>query len=226
MRRIVCKNVKNLRDLGGFLTKDGKVTKFDSIFRSDLPINMSEEEINFLLNKNLTTVIDLRKEEEIKRKPNCLNISKIDYNVVNLLGDKCPNEEADIAKGYIAILDNKETMSKVFKIIANVKGSILYNCSAGKDRTGVVTMLLLLLANVYEDDIIADYQVSYTYIREEIKAMHLNNPDLPAFLGGSKMEYMEDTLKLFFEKYKNIKQYLNYLDLSEEEINKIKNKLI
>lgn len=226
MRRIVCKNVKNLRDLGGYLTKENKVTRFNSIYRSDLPKDMSEEEINFLLNNKLTTVIDLRKVDEVDRKCNCLNIPEIDYYNISLLGDKCPNEENDIPKGYMEILGNINTMNKVFSIIKDAKGSILFNCSAGKDRTGVVAMLLLLLAEVYDDDIIADYQVSYTYIRENIKKMHKDNPDLPAFLGGSKLEYMEETLKMFYDKYKNINNYFKYLGFNEKEIKKIKSKLV
>lgn len=226
MRRIVCENVKNLRDLGGYFTKDNKVTKFNSIYRSDLPKNMNEEEIRYLLDRGLTTVIDLRKKDEVNRNVNSLNIPKIDYHNVNLLGDKCPNEEADIPKGYIEILSNIENMHKVFEIIKNAKGSVLFNCSAGKDRTGVVAMLLLLLADVYEDDIIADYQVSYTYIRENIRKMHKDNPDLPAFLGGSKLEYMEETLKLFFNKYQTIYNYFKYLGFNNEEIKIIKGKLV
>ena len=226
MRRIVCKNVKNLRDLGGYLTKENKVTKFNSIYRSDLPKDMSDEEINYLLYNKLTTVIDLRKEDEVDRKSNCLNISEINYYNISLLGDKCPNEEKDIPKGYMDILGNINTMNKVFSIIKDAKGSILFNCSAGKDRTGVVAMLLLLLAGVYDDDIIADYQVSYTYIRENIRKMHKDNPDLPAFLGGSKLEYMEETLKMFYDKYKNINNYFKYLGFNEKEIKKIKSKLV
>lgn len=226
MRRIVFKNVRNLRDLGGYLTKDNKITKYNSIYRSDLPKLMSEEEINYLLNKGLTTVIDLRKEEEINRNPSSLNIKGIDYHNVNLLGDKCPNEEKDIPKGYIEILSNKVTMYQVFNIIKESEGPVLFNCTAGKDRTGVVAMLLLLLANVYHDDIIADYQVSYTYLRESIRKMHRENPDLPAFLGNSKLEYMEETLNLFTEKYQTIENYFNYLGFTEEEIDKIKKKLI
>ncbi|MBE6139800.1 MAG: tyrosine-protein phosphatase [Firmicutes bacterium] len=226
MRRIVCKNVKNLRDLGGFFTKENKVTKFNSIYRSDLPKDMSEEEIKYLVDNNLSTVIDLRKKEEVNRKGNCLNIPEFNYYNINLLGDKCPNEESDIPKGYMDILENIDTMYDVFNVIRKAKGSVLFNCSAGKDRTGVVSMLLLLLAQVYEDDIIADYQVSYTYIREDIRKMHKDNPDLPAFLGGSKLEYMEETLKLFFNKYKDINTYFKYLGFSDKEIKQIKSKLI
>lgn len=226
MRRIICENVQNLRDLGGYLTKENKVTKFGKVYRSDLPNNMKTSEINYLIQNGLTTVIDLRKEEELKRNPNCLNIDKIDYYNINLLGDKCPNEEQDIPKGYIEILGNKETMYQVFNIIKEAKGSVLFNCTAGKDRTGVVAMLLLLLAQVPDDDIIADYQISYTYIREKIRKMHIDNPDLPAFLGNSKLEYMEETLKLFYSKYNNINSYFKYLGFNDEQIEQIKSKLV
>ena len=226
MRRIVFKNVKNLRDLGGYQTKDNKETKFNSIYRSDLPQNMEENEIKYLLDNNLKVVIDLRKEEEISRVKNSLNIPEINYYSVNLLGDKCPNEENEIPEGYINIINNKETMYKVFEIIKNEIGGILFNSTAGKDRTGVVAMLLLLLAGCYDDDIIVDYQVSYTYIRETIRKIHIDNPDLPAFLGGSKLEYMEETLKLFYDKYKTINNYFKYLGFDDKEIEQIKSKLV
>ena len=71
---------------------------------------MTKNEIKYLLDNNLTTVIDLRKTDEVKRNNNCLNIQEIDYYNVNLLGDKCPVEENDIPKGYINILDNIDTM--------------------------------------------------------------------------------------------------------------------
>lgn len=226
MRRIVCENVKNLRDLGGYLNKQNKITKFNSIYRSNLPTSMSNIEIDCLIENGLTTIIDLRIEEETIRKPNCLNIKGLEYINVNLLGDKCPSQESDIPKGYMNILNNKETMYKVFESIKNSRGSVLFNCTAGKDRTGVVAMLLLLLADVYEDDIIADYQVSYTYIREDIRKMHKDNPDLPAFLGQSRLEYMEETLNLFFEKYKDITNYFIYLGFNESDIEVIKSKLV
>ena len=101
-------------------------------------------------------------------------------------------------------IEDKETISQVFHIIASSKDGVLFNCKAGKDRTGVIAMILLLLADVYDDDIIADYSVSCIYIRDEIKKMNEDNPDLPFFFGDSKLEYMEETLKLFRQKYKNI----------------------
>ena len=215
--RIKLKNIKNMRDLGNYPTKSGGYTKNGTFYRSDLPKNMDDEEIKKILKLNISTVIDLRTEEEVNRKPNSLNIKNIDYYNVSLLGDKCPEFEKDIPIGYMNILSNNETMRKTFKIILNAKGSVLFNCTAGKDRTGMVAMLLLKLADVYDEDILVDYQISYTYLKEDIRKMHKDNPDLPAFLGESKMEYMEETLEMFNNKY---------LGFSLDEILKIKSKLV
>lgn len=224
--RIKLKNIKNMRDLGNYPTKSGGYTKNGTFYRSDLPKNMDDEEIEKILKLNISTVIDLRTEEEVNRKPNSLNIKNIDYYNVSLLGDKCPEFEKDIPIGYMNILSNNETMRKTFKIILNAKGSVLFNCTAGKDRTGMVAMLLLKLADVYDEDILVDYQISYTYLKEDIRKMHKDNPDLPAFLGESKMEYMEETLEMFNNKYGNIIDYFTNLGFSLDEILKIKSKLV
>lgn len=225
MRRIICANVNNMRDLGGYANREGKVIKFNRFIRSSLPYDMSDEEINYLLDNDIKTVIDLRNKDEVSRKRNCLDKVEFDYYNVNLKGDKCPEIESDIAAGYIMILENKETMSEVFHIIASCDGGVLFNCSAGKDRTGVVAMILLLLADVYDDDIIADYSVSYVYIREQIRKMHADNPDLPSFMGGSKLEYMEIALELFRKRFKNINNYMRYLGITRKEVNSIRDKL-
>ena len=215
-----------MRDLGNYPTKSGGYTKNGTFYRSDLPKNMDDEEIEKILKLNISTVIDLRTEEEVNRKPNSLNIKNIDYYNVSLLGDKCPEFEKDIPIGYMNILSNNETMRKTFKIILDAKGSVLFNCTAGKDRTGMVAMLLLKLADVYDEDILVDYQISYTYLKEDIRKMHKDNPDLPAFLGESKMEYMEETLEMFNNKYGNIIDYFTNLGFSLDEILKIKSKLV
>ncbi len=87
-------------------------------------------------------------------------------------------------------------------------------------------MLILLLCNVLEEEILVDYQVSYTYLKETIRKMHLDNPKMPKYLGNSKMEYMEDTLKLFKSKYESIDKYMMLLGFNREDIIKIVNKLV
>ena len=108
----------------------------------------------------------------------------------------------------------------------NSQGMVLFNCTAGKDRTGVIAMLLLKLAGVYDDDILADYEVSYTYLRDEIRLMHVNNPDLPAFFGGSKMENMEKFLNLFNSRFNSIDDYFDYLGINRDDISVLRERIV
>ena len=57
-------------------------------------------------------------------------------------------------------------------------GAVLFHCTAGKDRTGVLAALLYLLLGVAEEDIIADYQVSFTYNEKGINRLLAGNPVL------------------------------------------------
>ena len=225
MRRIICKYVNNLRDLGGYMTQDNRITKFNSIYRSDVPIFLTESELNYFKENKLTTIIDLRTKEEIAKKVNYFQDKGFDYYNITLKGEKCPKREKDIPVGYMEIINDKDNIKLVLDVIKNSQGAIFINCNSGKDRTGVICMLLLLLAKVPEKDIIADYQVSYTYLVDNIKKIHEDNPHLPKFLGSSKAKYMEKTLELFKDKYKTIENYLKFIDLTNEDMEIIINKI-
>ena len=226
MRRYLFGDNKNMRDLGGYCTLDKRETKFNRFIRSDLPLNMTLDEKKYLIKNNITTIIDLRNSDELLKKPNCLNESPFIYYNIELNGDTFPNLEDDIPNGYLDIIGDIKKINAIFKIILSCNGNILFNCTAGKDRTGIISMLLLLIANVPEEDIIADYEVSYTYIKEYVVRMHELHQEWPSFVGKSKPEYMEQTLKLFKEKYNSIENYLKLLGLKNIEIKKLKSKLL
>ena len=58
---------------------------------------------------------------------------------------------------YKLILENKSAIKRIFEIIADAKGGVLFHCTAGKDRTGVVAMLLLNILDVDEETIMKNY---------------------------------------------------------------------
>lgn len=225
MRRIVCMKVNNLRDLGGYMTLDNKITKFNSIYRSDVPTFFTETELNFFKENNLTTIIDLRTKDEILKKVNCFQNKPFNYHNITLKGENFPKREKDIPFGYMEIIEDKDKIKLVFDVIKNSQGGVFINCNSGKDRTGVICMLLLLIAKVPEKDIIADYQISYTYLMDDIRKLHKENPQLPKFLGNSKAEYMEKTLELFKRKYKTIENYMNFIGLTDDDVKIILSKL-
>jgi len=213
-----------MRDIGGYITKDHRVTKFNRIIRSNLIKNLDSSELNYLKKNGLCLNIDFRSPEDVDLKVNYLR-DKTKY--VNIyIPDELPGEEKDIPNSYITILENKR-MKEIFELIKENKGLVIINCSMGKDRTGVITMLLLLLCGVNNKDIIADYTLSYNYLKDDVNLYHLKHPEAPSWVGASKSWYMEDTIKLFYNKYHNLKEYfVDYLGMTVDELYELRESLI
>lgn len=227
MKKINLNNSYNTRDLGGYKTIDDKETKYNVFIRSDVIDNLSEEEVSYFLDNNIKTIIDLRSDVELLKKTSYFeNDSRFLYNRVELEGKDAPMNEADIPYNYISILDNKKDIKNILNIILSSQTGILFHCSMGKDRTGVIAMILFLIANVSRKIIIKDYSISDKNIKELIIEYHRKKPNAPKFIGLSKSEYMSKTLDLFFDKYKSIDNYIYYLGFSNNDINKIRERFI
>jgi len=226
MIRILPESMLNMRDIGGVFTKLGKQISLFKIIRSNLPINLTKDNIDFLIKNGIKTIIDVRTYADLLNRPNILNQKPFSFNHIEMKGSGYPDLEDNIPQGYIEIIDDTKTIKKILEVIGETQGGVIINCSAGKDRTGIIVMLLLLIANAYDEDIIADYQISYTFLKNEIIQMHLQNTNLPSWLGNSKAEYMENTLKLFRSKYGNINDYLQTIGLDNGIKSRIYDKLI
>ncbi len=220
--------MNNTRDLGGFPIDLNSSTKFGAFIRSDVPINLLKEEMDFFVNMKITTIIDLRTKSETIEYPCAFkgnpNFSYFNFSVAK--EGNLPDKEEDIPMSYFGMVHENENIYHVMKTIADSEGGVLFHCMAGKDRTGIVAALLLSLVGVQMCDILADYEVTYCYIREVINKELINDPMLPAFMGQSKLDYMENFLKIFYENYHSTEKYLLKIGLTKEEINKIKIKLI
>ena len=83
----------------------------------------------------------------------------------------------------------------------------------------MLSCLLLLLAGVSEKDILDDYEISTIFIYENIDKIRKEHPSFPENLGYSKRKYLENFLKLFFERYKTVENYLYLIGLNENQIN-------
>ena len=68
-KRIPFETIVNARDLGGFATKDGRITRYGAVLRTDCPIGASEKDKEFLKKYNVTLSIDLRGKDETISTP-------------------------------------------------------------------------------------------------------------------------------------------------------------
>jgi len=226
-RRINLKNAVNLRELGGYMRQDGKITKYNQFLRSGNPSRLEDSEIEFLLNYGLKTVIDLRNTNEItKEKSVFSDFDGVNYFYMPLFESGGPHFET-LGDLYVELYHNSKNFGNIFNIMAeNIEGTILFNCTAGKDRTGLIAAMLLMLAGIDECDIVADYQVSFTYFKPSFQKTLEVHPNMPMHFAYSNPEWIENIIGLIKSDHGNIENYLISRGATKENLEKVKSKLI
>ncbi|MGL4772704.1 MAG: tyrosine-protein phosphatase [Clostridium sp.] len=228
MRRVLLSNTLNTRDLGGYRTNVGKTTRYNSFLRSDLPVSASNKDIELLLTKGIRTIVDLRSSEEVKRNPCAFKENEsFQYYHCKIHGDgRLPESFEVVGDSYFEMVDEQKSILKVVKILANEEGGVLYHCTAGKDRTGVISALLLMLVGVSKEDVLADYEKSQENLSELLKGFCEENKHVDINIITPKREHMKRFLEMFYEKYTDAEAYFTTIGLSYSEIVRLKEKLI
>lgn len=230
--RLPLEGPTNTRDLGGYVTKDNMITRFKTFIRSSRLTDLTTKDNDFLKKYGVTDVIDLRGVTKIQATfVSDDNIDKDYFNFYYLpistkeMEDYAKEYETspdfDFGEAYKYILDNKVKIKEIFEILANSKGAVLFHCTAGKDRTGIIAALILGLCGVPDLDIIANYEVTNTYISG---SAFLENYALN--VKKSEPEFMRTFINRLKEKYNSYEEYLLNCDISQESLNKIKEKFL
>lgn len=146
--------------------------------RSDVPLLMTDEEIQWLLSHNITTLVDLRSLEEVERKPCCLKAIEgfRYYHLPVAGGGSTPKSREHLHEVYRGMID--EQMNTILDTILNATSNVMYFCTAGKDRTGVVSALLLKKLGVKEELIIEDYMMSKENLLDMLNAYVQEHPEV------------------------------------------------
>ena len=219
------------------------MTRYGVFVRSEVPSRLTESDMDFLRDYGVTLVVDLRGEEELGVMPDLLrDVAWARYVHV-------PMYDADAARGaglgkkstepgftwgaqYVRMCENfKDWTRRVMETLDSCKGTVLYHCTTGKDRTGIITALLLGLCGVAEEDIVADYSVSQVYL-DWIYSMMLENmpPDRghslrdPFF--STAPENMRILLDHWREKYGGAAGYLRACGVSEMLMERLRHRLL
>lgn len=199
-RRISLSSVKNCRDLGGLRCGGKRFTGYGVFIRSAFPENMTESDMSLLRDYGVTAFVDLREQWE-----------KTENAYANLNGFPIYSRPvtANVDATYTE-LAKSEGMVAALKLCARERGCVLFACSAGKDRTGTLAALLLLIAGVKEEDVRADFRLSALAV------------------GETKAELRESRLAELFSAIQacgGIAAYLFDIGISREEIEILKEKL-
>lgn len=175
VKRFRMEHAFNVRDMGGYEAADGRVTCFGKLLRADGLQSLSDSEWTRLREYGVGTVVDLRSMAEIEihrdqvteemRWIHCpLQTEQIDRR--DLAGSAFKAFSGSLTEGYLNMVrQNGNLLAAALKeLISGLeRGAVLFHCTAGKDRTGVLASAVYYLVGVGREDIIADYEVTYTY---------------------------------------------------------------
>ncbi|MBO4824815.1 MAG: GNAT family N-acetyltransferase [Lachnospiraceae bacterium] len=227
-RKSLLETTLNTRDLGGYRVEGTEnFTKFNRFIRSDAPTMPSERDIDFLRRNGITTIIDTRIDEEIERKAH--GLSKVEgfdyYNFPISEGSGLPESVEKVPDSYFACAHDP-SIAKIFKTIAEADGAVMYNCSAGKDRTGVNSALILWLCGVSKDDIVRDYMYTKENNASRFGRIRENFPDIDINIVIPHEEYMYGFIDLMEKAHGTIEAFFESIGIDASVQKKLRSKLL
>lgn len=169
--------------------------------RSDVPDRLNDEEVRWLERHGVTTIVDLRTPEEVSSRP-CLWAQKKPFEYRNLPvtgGNAVPASPVAVVNSYLDMVDGN--MERILEILEGTESNVLYFCMAGKDRTGVVSALLLSRMGASREEIVADYGKSADNLRELLQTVCRLHPELDPEVLEPRKETMEKFLDALGKKF-------------------------
>ena len=229
----------NVRDIGGYRTHDGRITRWQTLFRADSLHRLPPAAQTMLLDYGLRLVLDLRRSDELQAAPNVFTTSSsVQYLHLSLLTDTLPVVNGDprpLVDTYRTILDERQ--AQVYQVLSTLAtpGNLpaVLHCTAGKDRTGVIIALVLGLVGVPAATIVADYALTATCLGEPFMEETRQRALLRGYtweqykpLVGCPPEYMETTLQYLETQYGGIDAYVRRIGLSEAQFAYLRTALV
>lgn len=180
-------------------TKNTRAILKDSLryIRSDVPAVITDKERQWLIDNGVLTIIDLRDESERLQKPCPLeNDSSFRYLKMPVSGgNTVPAAPEDVSASYMRMAD--ATMEHIIDTIMGARTNVLYFSNAGKDRTGVVSAIILHRLGYDRSYISGDYVLSGENLKDELESYARKSPDIRIDVITPRAEYIEDFLDMY-----------------------------
>lgn len=248
-RLLPLEGVQNARDIGGYRTADGRTVKWGLLFRTGELSHLTQADIAYLKARGVRSIHDLRTVDERRAQPTAWTgvgappVTAFDYNFdtsgfAALFEGGIPSAEKArevFAASYPEILRTQQPQHRaLFTDILKGEGAVLYHCTAGKDRTGIATALILSALGVPRDTIIADYELSNRYYRGHVSAAGAEAaPQMAAFMRlpkevtdvfmGVDARYLQAIFTTIDRDYGSVEAYLDReLGVGKDDVERLR----
>lgn len=222
-RSLALQGVVNARDAGGYRTADGHTVRTGLVYRTGELSKATDADLAALTGKNVRSVHDLRTSYEQQ----LMGKDKIPAGATafhdDVIGQAPPQVMAstlsagtDLYRAFITAPGANEAFASVLRDIAHNDGAVLFHCTAGKDRTGWTSAVLLSILGVDKDTVYYDFMLS-NYYRDAKDGDAMNGVisaaldsafDQAAQSYGSFDNYVRDGLKLTVDDISALKAKL------------------
>jgi protein-tyrosine phosphatase len=254
--RVEVTGSRNLRDLGGYRTMDGKEVKKGVLYRSDYLDQITKKDFEKLAALGLKTVYDLRgKEEQEKypqRLPEIVSVKVVSLPIfyqgldpwvtarrIVISGDVEEGEFHQLMiEAYRAyVLDFRPQWSILLKKLAE-PGTLpaLIHCTYGKDRTGVAVAIILRSVGVPRETVMEDYLLSnkfwesktevYSCLANCASGFRTPRSEVRALM-EVRPEYLQASFAAIDEHYGSFDNYLDQgLNIDEQTLERLRAALL
>lgn len=230
----------NFRDLGGYPTRDGRRVRWRLLFRSDALHLLTASDVLRLRDElRIGEIVDLRSSSEVRADgQGPLAAEPIRFHHLPLFdgnavanGDR--SEAYTLGDRYFLLAEfAKGPIGRVITVLAEASAPAVYHCAAGKDRTGVISAVLLSLLGVKDEIIVADYAATQQNLDAIIDRLMASDgyqtmlSALPPDTLHAKPETMIALLDRIRTEYGSMQAYARSADVSEEAIERLRARLL
>lgn len=261
IRHLPLEGTPNFRDIGGYETTDGRFVRWGLLYRSGVLTQLTQQDFDYLTPLGIRVVCDFRTEQENATSPE-IWIPNLAVEHVSLpIGSSANKKDAMAAwtdflktnpspeqmKAHMTAaygefaFTNAPEYAKVFAQLKQEHLPLLYHCTAGKDRTGVFSALLLLTLGVPEKTVLEDYALTDKYLlhamsdeaTRKMLASASNStltqlsPEQRRVMMAADPEYLRSTLRRINEKYGSFDRYRREaLGVSDDDVQMLRARLL
>ena len=229
MKRYELSHQKNIRDLGGLVTFDGRHIKYGRLYRGGLLATVNKEDIEIINSFHLTDIVDFRGEDEYLYRPDYhfKNVSfhnlpvlhenvkkedrnKDDGNLLWFVGDHTSGFEhlLNCYRGFVRDEESIAAYTKFFELLLQEDKVTYFHCSQGKDRAGFAAYLIEIALGVSIKDAKEDYLLTNIAMEKRVDTL-LNSVLYKPFYNE---QYHQDLLDVFSAKIEYLNESIRLMD--------------